>query len=192
MNRYLLDRLMHDGRHDREYQHDSRHRDRRYEDEEHDSRRIDREYREPRDSRMHDGRRDRAYDDYDDPRDFEYNSRSKPIELTKKELKEWERDMENSDGSRGAKFTKDQIIPIAQQHGIKFDKFTEDEFVVAVNVFYADCYEAVRDMAAPNPHKPEPYILLAKYFFFCDKDFKGKPYEKLAIYYHTIVEFEDE
>ena len=28
--------------------------------------------------------------------------------------------------------------------------------------------------------------------FLCDKDFEGKPYEKLALYYYEIVEYDDD
>lgn len=213
MNRYLRDRLMrsHDERGDEEYM-DGRQgvkgtgrygiggsryygdrergeRDRRYDersDRNYDSRGRD----ERRDS--YDNRRDRAYDDYDNASDFEYNDMHSKLELDKKILKNWAEDLKNADGTKGPKFDKDKIIPMAKQFGIEFDKkkFTEDEFVMTVNAMYSDYCEALQQSGHPHYSKAEPYIHLAK-AFLCDEDFEGKPYEKLALYYYDIVEYDD-
>lgn len=142
-----------------------------------------------RDSR---GRRNMSYDDYDDYRDFEYNydMHDQPMELSDEDIRKWGSKVKNADGSRGAKFHKDQIIPLASQMGIEFDKFTEEEFVMAVNMMYSDYCMALKESSFPNYSRPEPYVNMAK-AFLCDKDFDGKPYEKLALYYYEIVKYEE-
>lgn len=138
--------------------------------------------------------RDMRYDDYEDPRDFEYNSDNaeEEMELTPEDLKEWGKKLKNIDNSKGPKFDKNQIIPLARQHDIEFkeDEFTEDEFVLAVNVVYSDYAEALQKSGLATYNRPEPYIHLAK-AWLCDPDFEGKPYEKLALYYYTIVGYDD-
>lgn len=208
MNEYIRDRLM--GRMDERSRsrYDSRQmrgRDRNYDyDERSDDYRRDRnyDYEERRDGRRgvagssrgnyRGGRQDRAYDDYDDYDQFEYNydMHEKSLELDKKKIKEWEKDLKNEDGSTGPKFSKEQIMPVAQQVGIKFDKFNEDEFVLAVNMMYSDYCKALKDSAYPHYERPEVYVNLAK-AWLCDKDFEGEPYEKLALYYYSIVEFDE-
>ena len=142
-----------------------------------------------RDSR---GRRDMMYDEYDDYQDFEYNydMHDKPMELSEEDIHKWESKVKNADGSKGAKFHKDQIIPLARQMGINFDKFTEDEFVMAVNMMYSDYCRALQESSVSNYSRPEPYVHMAK-AFLCDKDFDGEPYEKLALYYYEIVKYEE-
>jgi len=116
--------------------------------------------------------------------EFEYNQYDgMGMELTRKEMKKWEKAMENSDGSRGFKFKEEQILPITQQHGIKFGKdFSEEEFVLAVNMLYSDyCKVLGGDL--------QLYIKMAK-AFLCDDDFDGTGSEKLALYYRYIVDNE--
>lgn len=188
MNRYLRDRLTRGderkgrGRVDYEYDSD-------YAYEHHD----DRDYpmRDRRGSeRM--SRRDMRYDDYDDRREFEYNHdmHGQDLELSEKDIKKWEKSLENEDGSYGPKFYKDQVIPVAERFGIKFDKFTKDEFVMTVNMMYSDYCKALKDSDYVHYEKPEVYVNMAK-AFLCDKDFEGEPYQKLAIYYHDISEFDE-
>lgn len=209
MNRYMKDRLMGmdsrrgvpgSGRRDRNYGYDEYdnneythgNRDREYEGREMSERgkvpQRDRGYDRPgRDSR----RRDMMYDDYENYRDFEYMDYHKgDLELSEKDIRKWEKTVKNSDGTTGAKFYKDQIIPLAKQMGITFDKFTEDEFMMAVNMMYSDYCRALQDSSVPNYMRPEPYVHMAK-AFLCDKDFNGKPYEKLAIYYYEIVDYDE-
>lgn len=135
--------------------------------------------------------RDMNYDDYENYHDFEYNSEMN-LELNKRDIRKWENELKNADGSHGAKFSKEQIIPIARQNGIEFDenKFTEDEFVITVNMLYSDFCEAVQKSSLPSYDRPELYVHMAK-AWLCDDDFSGKPYEKLALYYHTIVDYDD-
>ena len=132
-----------------------------------------------RDSAMDRRRREMAedysryHDDYDHREDERY--------LCRQDMREWSRMLENADGSHGAKFTHEQVMGMAKEHGIHFRRFTEDEFVMTVNMMYADYCEAVgaSDIAV--------YIKMAKAFLE-DPDARVDGGEKLAIYYECFVE----
>lgn len=114
------------------------------------------------------GQRDYGYGDY-------HSSK-----LTKKDIKKWEKELENADGTMGKKYSKDQIMPIAQQLGIKFSDYTEDELVMAANMLYSDyCKVFGGDMTH--------YVKAGKAFLE-DDDFDGTGSEKLSLYYRCIVE----
>lgn len=117
------------------------------------------------------------YDTYYDGRDYG----NADYRLTTKEMREWERELENSDGSRGPKFTKEQIMQVAQNIGVKFDEFSPELLTTMTNVMYSD-YGTVcgtQDIAH--------YMKMAK-AFLCDDDFDGTPEEKAYLYYTAIVE----
>ena len=203
MNRYMRNRLMRGterrdmerGRKSGRFYMD-KYPDRRsdYEDEEPDYERGGRGYEQPRKSYRsnRDYAREVGYEDYEDYPDFEYNydMQDHSTELKTEDIHKWQSRVKNADGTRGAKFSRDQIMPIAKQLGIDFSKFTEEEFLMTVNMMYSDYCMALRDSAFPNYMKPEPYVHMAK-AFLCDKDFNGKPYEKLAIYYYEIADYEE-
>lgn len=122
-------------------------------------------------------------DERDGQRDYAYAD-AHVSKLTKKDIKKWEKHLENADGTMGRKYSKDQILPAAQQLGIKFNEYSEDEFVMAVNMLYSDyCKSVGGDMMM--------YIKMAKAFLE-DDDFDGKGSEKLALYYRCIAEQEQE
>lgn len=76
------------------------------------------------------------------------------------------------------------VVPAAQQLGIKFNEYSEDEFAMAVNMLYSDyCKSVGGDMMM--------YIKMAKAFLE-DDDFDGNGSEKLALYYRCIAEQEQE
>lgn len=166
------------GRGDREYEREygyderrGRRGDRDYEDEYSD--RYDSRRGRGRDSRSD----DRRYDDYDSHYEMEYNDN---MELDRRTIREWEDELENADGSRGAKFTKEQVKASAEQHGIKMRRFNEDELCMTVNMFYSDyCKVLGGDLNL--------YVKLAQAFLE-DPDAALKGGEKLAAYYYCIVE----
>lgn len=122
-------------------------------------------------------------DERDGQRDYAYTD-AHGTKLTKKDIKKWEKHLENADGTMGRKYSKDQILPAAQQLGIKFNEYSEDEFAMAVNMLYSDyCKSVGGDMMM--------YIKMAKAFLE-DDDFDGKGSEKLALYYRCIAEQEQE
>lgn len=102
--------------------------------------------------------------------------------LSNKEIKKWERDLENADGSRGPKYTMEQVHQFAQQFGIKFDEFSPELLTAITNMFYSDyCKVLGNDLTV--------YVKLAKAFLE-DDDFDGSPEEKAYLYYTCIVEKE--
>jgi hypothetical protein len=119
---------------------------------------------------------DRRYDDYDSEEDMEYNE----MYLDKHEIKEWAENLENADGSKGAKFGKEQIISIARAQGIQFHDFTEDELVMTANMLYSDYCKVL-----PNSDAVV-YVRMAKAFLE-DEDAAVKGGEKLAKYYDDFV-----
>lgn len=167
-----------DERRDRGYE-DDRYRDERRDRNYGRDERRDREYRDERRDRNYgrDERRDRGYDDYDSEYDMEYNDMRM---LDHHTIEKWMENLENADGSRGGKFSKEQIRRVTEQHGVKFQKYTGDEFRAAVNMMYPDyCKVLGSDVGI--------YVKMAREFMD-DPDAGVKGGEKLAAYYHCIVE----
>ena len=137
---------------------------------------------EPRydDRRYYDDRpryeHDRRYDDYERHEDMEYNDYC----LSKHEIHEWMEHLENADGTRGAKFGKEQIVSIARAQGIQFHDFTEDELVMTANMLYSDFCKVM-----PNTDATV-YVRMAKAFLE-DPDAVIRGGEKLAKYYDDFV-----
>ena len=176
--------LMHDGRNPygsrggyvRDYEHeDMRNRRMDYDDYAMRDRARSRDY-----ATYYDGRR---YEDYRrDMRDY-----GKPEFFTKKDMEIWESEMKNEDGTRGAHFRTEQVKRACEQAGIDCEEFGEDIFCLAMNMMYSDYYKVAKKYGAD---RPEFYADMAK-AFLRDKDFDGKPEEKLYLYYKAIVEKDD-
>lgn len=160
---------------------------------EHRSRYSDMSYTEPmyEDDRNYSERNyeyDRDYDktrrvgsfEYDTYRDYDNGD----YRLTPKELRTWERNLENADGTRGARFGAEQVKQIAQNLGISFNEFSPELLTTMTNVMYSDYAKAVgtTDIAM--------FVKMAK-AFLCDDDFDGTPDEKAYLYYTSIVEDSD-
>lgn len=139
-----------------------------------------RDYERMRDSRDMDYRRDRDEDyrkrDYGEPELFK-----------KKDIETWKSLMKNEDGTRGAHFHLDQVKRAAEKAGIDIEEFGEDVFCLAMNMEYSDKQKVAKKYGVDIP---EYYADAAK-AFLRDKDFEGKPEEKLYLYYKTIVEKDD-
>lgn len=126
------------------------------------------------------GRRDyRGYDyGYDYTGDYGEN-------LTKEELAHWSKklmgEMEDKDKQF---FAKENIMRKAKEMGIKFDKFNEEEFYVAVLMMYTDY---CKTLGSANM---DIYLRLAKDWLE-DDDVSVKGGEKLAVYHDNIVEEDD-
>ncbi len=138
------------------------------------------------------------YDDYGDYRGRRRNSRGQYMRdgrrdygdddmtmLSKRDVKDWEEDMENNDGSRGFHFSKEQAEQAAMQIG--FDPKSlgdEHSFWVAMNLEYSDgCLTAKKF----GVDRPEYFAEKAKEALTKDKDFEGKGAEKLFLYYKFIA-----
>ena len=132
--------------------------------------------------------------DYEDERDYEDGRRRfsyedganhhKGIKLTKSDIHEWKRMLENADGTRGAHYDMQQIMSVAEKHDVDFKDFTEAEFCMVVNMMYADYCHALKKFIE-HDKMLECCMCLAKAFL---EDEDGpEAEEKLALYYHCIV-----
>jgi hypothetical protein len=176
-----------------------------------DSRRGDRarsrDYEDERRGVRGSGRRDRRdsrdYRDYEDERDYEDDRRDSEdsrdyedgrrrfsyedgnhLKLTKSDMHEWKRMLENADGTRGPHYDAQQIMSVAEKHNIRFKDFSEAELCLATNMMYADYCHALKKFIEQDKML-ECCICLAKAFL---EDEDGpEASEKLALYYHCIV-----
>lgn len=146
------------------------------------------DYASYNDNRM----RDRDYeDDYRRDRNEDYrrdrNDYGKPKLFSHKDMETWKSMMKNEDGTRGVHFRGEQVKHACQQAGIDCEEFGEDVFCLAMNMMYSDYCKVAKKYGVD---RPEYYADLAK-AFLRDKDFDGKPEEKLYLYYKAIVEQDD-
>lgn len=157
----------------RDYNYDDRRRDYNYG--ERDRRR---DYASYDDRRM----RDYDYEDMRTRRDY-----GEPEMFSHKDMESWKSMMRNEDGTRGEHFRPEQVRSACQQAGIDCEEFGYDIFCLAMNMMYSDYCKVAKKYGADTP---EFYADMAK-AFLRDKDFDGKPEEKLYLYYKTIVEKDD-
>lgn len=101
--------------------------------------------------------------------------------LSTKELEAWHRKLMSQVGdSSKDMLSEDKILKKAKEHGIKMDKFNEDEFIVTVLLMYTDYWETA------GRGNIDMYVKLAE-DFLCDEDAKIKGGEKLAAYFDAIA-----
>ena len=156
------------------------------------SRRSRSDYRDGRDYR--DGYEDGYSDAFDE---FEGDSRKvdghrhrrrseheSPLRLSKEDLREWKRKLENNDGTKGPHYEMSQIMSAADKLGVKFDDFTEMEFCMTVNMFYSDYCDVAKKYVSHD--KMLEYFVDMAYGFLHDID-GPEPWTKLMLYYHCIV-----
>lgn len=118
-----------------------------------------------------------------DGRHYEEQNEYDQMGLNHSEFKRWKSMLKNADGTRGEKFDMNQIMPIAKQMNIDYRRFNEEDLVMAVNMLYSDyCKIFGNDITK--------YVAMAKAFLE-DDDFDGTGSEKLATYFHCIVNKED-
>lgn len=128
-------------------------------------------------------------DDYRRDRNEDYRRRDygKPEMFSHKDMETWKSMMKNEDGTRGVHFRGEQVKHACQQAGIDCEEFGEDIFCLAMNMKYSDYCKVAKKYGVDMP---EFYADMAK-AFLRDKDFDGKPEEKLYLYYKAIVERDD-
>jgi hypothetical protein len=99
----------------------------------------------------------------------------------------WKQMMENEDGSQGPHYDMQQIMAVADKMDLRFEEtdFDEKEFCLAVNMMYSDYCKVAKKFVAPDKELMF-FAELAK-AFFDDEDGPGAR-EKLALYYHCIVD----
>lgn len=128
------------------------------------------------------GRRDYGYDmgyDYRG-RDYGYDYGSEMLD--DKELEHWAKKLEKEvDEQYRHLFSKENIKMRAEQMGIKFDKFSLEEYMVAVLMMYTDYCKTL------GTSNMDIYFKLAK-DWLCDEDVAVQYGEKLASYYDNIVD----
>jgi hypothetical protein len=120
-------------------------------------------------------------------RDYRRRDYGKPEMFSHKDMETWKSMMKNEDGTRGEHFRAEQVKHACQQTGIDCEEFGEDVFGLAMNMKYSDYCKVAKKYGVDMP---EFYADMAK-AFLRDKDFDGKPEEKLYLYYKAIVERDD-
>lgn len=175
--RYIIDRRRRDYRRDyRDYGDYNDYGDYR-------DRRDRRDRRQDRRDRNMDYRRDYQHEDYG------YDYADEGMRLSKTDMKEWKKELENADGTKGEHFPKEQIEDIAEKLGVRFDEYNENEFCMVVNMLYSDYCEALK-MYIPQEKEAIAYVKMAKAFLE-DEDASAEGWEKLSVYYNCIVKDED-
>lgn len=106
--------------------------------------------------------------------------------LGKEEVAHWSKklmkEMEDKDKQF---FTKENIMKKAKEMGVKFDKFSEDDFYITALMVYTDYCKTL------GTANMDIYLRLAKDWLE-DDDVAVKGGEKLAVYHDCIVEGEEE
>ncbi len=137
--------------------------------------------------RLHYPRRDRAsYDvngEYDGYGDEE-------TRLSKRDMSEWKRNLENADGTIGAHFDAQQIEQAMQTLNIQPRGFDEKALCMTANMLYSDYCDVLKQFI-PKEKEVLVYTKLAKAFLI-DEDASTQGDEKLAIYYYAIICDDDE
>ena len=140
--------------------------------------------------RMRDGHYDEEEEDFArgrmrDRRDYADES----LRLTKSDIRDWKRSLENADGSLGEHFDKTEIENAAEKVGVRYNGYDENELCLTANVLYSD-YGSVLKSYIPPEKEAMVYTKLAKAFLE-DPD-APEGWEKLAIYYHCIAKDDEE
>lgn len=131
--------------------------------------------------RRHYPRRDRASSDMDEEYDGEYE----PMRLSKRDMSEWKRNLENTDGTNGAHFDLQQIEQAIETLNIRMRGYDEKAVCMTANMLYSDYGEVIKQFV-PKDKEPLFYVKMAK-AFLDDEDAAVQGEEKLAAYYYTIV-----
>ena len=149
--------------------------------------------------------RGRDYRDYDDE-DYEMDGRrrrtadyadyemdghhpSGMMRLKKKDFMQWEKKLENADGTKGKHFDAEQVKKIAEQIGVKYRGFDEKELCMTANMLYSDYCEVLKTVIPPEKELIA-YVKLALAWLE-DPDAPVDGSEKLALYYWCIVSDEE-
>lgn len=109
--------------------------------------------------------------------------------LSKHDMQEWKRNLENADGSIGEHFRDmQQILNVAQQHGVQYKGYDEKDLCLTTNMLYSDYCEALRPYITPDKEL-HAYVRMAKAFLEDEDGARGK--NKLYLYYNCIVNDEE-
>lgn len=129
----------------------------------------------------------RDYADYGDYGMHDYG-KSEYGKLSHEDIENWKKHLENQDGTKGEHFKKEQVHQAARQIGVNPEQYgNEHIFGLVMNMMYADYCGVAKKFGLD---RPDFYAEMAKAFLH-DKDFSGKPEEKVYLYYKCIAEKED-
>lgn len=141
-------------------------------------RRYDMDYNYPRRDYDYDYEREVDYA-YERPRYDGHYGHSE--ELDDRTLEHWTHELqEHLEPMHVNKFKMDGVVKKAEEMGVRFDKFTPHEFYATVIMLVSDFGKTL------GMTNPDIYARLAK-DWLCDEDAGVKYGEKLAAYYHNIV-----
>ena len=130
---------------------------------------------------------DYGYDERDYRMDYGYDygyDYAMGGKLEEKEVEDWTHELlEKVDDKDREMLKKEKILKRAEEMGIKFDKFTKEEFYLTTIMLYTDY---CKTFGSANI---DTYIRMAKDWLM-DDDVKVKHGEKLAAYYDYIVKGE--
>lgn len=143
-----------------------------------------RDYRDNRDNRR--GRDNRDYEDSRDYNDYDerdYNDYNDKLKLTKADMMQWKKMLQNADGTHGEHYDMEQIMQAAEKMNVRFNNFSEKELCMTVNMLYSDYCRLVKKYIPPEKEL-QFYIEMAKAFL--DDEDGPEPSEKLALYFHCI------
>ncbi len=115
------------------------------------------------------------------------NERGSRVKLTKADKKRWKQMLENSDGTQGVHYDMMQIMSCAEKMNIRFDDFDEGEFCLAVNMMYSDYGHIIKKHIG---HEKELAFCVEMARAFLEDPDGPEPSEKLALYFHCIVDAE--
>lgn len=152
--------------------------------------------------RLYSRTRDYGYDDqvvdfengmHDYPRrgDYEMDGHhpSGLMKLKKKDYHEWEKNLENADGTKGKHFEAEQIKRVAEQMGIDYEEYNEKDLCMTANMLYSDYCAVLKNLLTPDKELIG-YVKLAQAWLE-DEDASVQGSEKLALYYWCIVKDEE-
>lgn len=136
---------------------------------------------------MYHGDRARGRRDYYDDGNYDYADEP-PMRLTKREMSDWKRSMQNADGSLGEHFSGEQIKSMAEKLGVRYNGYDEKELCMTTNMLYSDFCEAMRSVIPPEKELMA-YVKMAKAFLEDEDAPEGS--EKLALYFRCIVDCDE-
>lgn len=123
-----------------------------------------------------------------DHRDREDYGTHEEMRLSKSDLRRWNSMFVNFDGSRGGHYDASQVMKASEKLNIRFNEYSEREFHVAVNMMYADYGSVLKKHLQDSEAVLHCCAELAKAFL--DDPDGPEPSEKLALYFHCVVDCE--
>ena len=110
------------------------------------------------------------------------------VRLSKSEMLNWKRNMENTDGTRGEHYKFDDVMHAAEKLGIKFHDFTEKQLCLVTNMMYSDYGQVIKH--AMTGEKELLFCVELAVAYLDDPDGK-EPDEKLAMHYWCLTNLDD-